>query len=66
MLQQRSPLYLKSYGNGMTATVAFRGTTASHTAVLWNGFNIALPTLGLSDFALLPPSAQTNVHLQLW
>ncbi|GAB2529478.1 TonB-dependent receptor [Rufibacter soli] len=64
VLQQRSPLYLKSYGNGMTATVAFRGTTASHTAVLWNGFNIALPTLGLSDFALLPPSAQTNVHLQ--
>ncbi|AKQ44514.1 hypothetical protein TH63_00920 [Rufibacter radiotolerans] len=64
VLQQRSPLYLKSYGNGMTATVAFRGTTASHTAVLWNGFNIALPTLGLSDFALLPPSANATVHLQ--
>ncbi|WP_066835657.1 TonB-dependent receptor [Rufibacter ruber] len=64
VLQQRSPLYLKSYGNGMTATVAFRGTTASHTAVLWNGFNIALPTLGLTDFALLPPAANTQVSLQ--
>ncbi|MFB9865292.1 TonB-dependent receptor [Rufibacter immobilis] len=64
VLQQRSPLYLKSYGNGMTATVAFRGTTASHTAVLWNGLNIALPTLGLTDFALLPPSAHTQVALQ--
>ncbi|WP_192823229.1 TonB-dependent siderophore receptor [Rufibacter sp. LB8] len=63
-LQQRSPLYLKSYGNGMTATVAFRGTNASHTAVLWNGFNIALPTLGMSDFALLPPGFNTQVSLQ--
>ncbi|AMM51342.1 hypothetical protein TH61_09400 [Rufibacter sp. DG15C] len=64
VLQQRSGLYLKSYGNGMTATVAFRGTTASHTAVLWNGFNISLPTLGLSDFALLPPAAHSMVTLQ--
>ncbi|GAA4305952.1 TonB-dependent receptor plug domain-containing protein [Nibribacter koreensis] len=64
VLQQRSGLYLKSYGNGMTATVAFRGTTASHTAVLWNGFNIALPTLGLSDFALLPPAAHSLITLQ--
>ncbi len=64
VLQQRSPLYLKSYGNGMTATVAFRGTSSSHTAVLWNGFNIALPTLGLSDFALLPPPINTQVSLQ--
>ncbi len=64
ILQKRSPLYLKSYGNGMTATVAFRGTTASHTAVLWNGFNIALPTLGLTDFALLPPAPSTAIVLQ--
>ncbi|WP_205501668.1 TonB-dependent receptor [Rufibacter psychrotolerans] len=64
VLQQRSPLYLKSYGNGMLATVTFRGTSASHTAVLWNGFNIALPTLGESDFALLPPSPNTTVALQ--
>ncbi|WP_210486597.1 TonB-dependent receptor plug domain-containing protein [Rufibacter aurantiacus] len=64
MLQQRSPLYLRSYGNGMTATVAFRGTSSSHTAVLWNGFTIALPTLGMSDFALLPPSINTQVSLQ--
>ncbi|ALI99468.1 TonB-dependent receptor [Rufibacter tibetensis] len=64
VLQQRSPLYFKSYGNGMTATVAFRGTSSSHTAVLWNGFNIALPTLGMSDFALLPPPPNTQVSLQ--
>ncbi len=64
VLQQRSPLYLRSYGNGMTATVAFRGTASSHTAVLWNGFNIALPTLGMSDFALLPPTVNTQVSLQ--
>ncbi|RNI26141.1 TonB-dependent receptor [Rufibacter latericius] len=64
LLQQRSPLYLKSYGNGMTATVAFRGTSSSHTAVVWNGFNIALPTLGMSDFALLPPSGNTQVSVQ--
>ena len=48
-----SSLYIKSYGNNQLATIALRGTTASQTAVLWNGININSPTLGQSDMSLL-------------
>jgi vitamin B12 transporter len=40
ILQLRTPLHIKSYGQGMLSTVSFRGTGAAHTAVIWNGFNI--------------------------
>lgn len=63
-LQARSPLYLKNYGPGQAATISLRGTSAQHTAVLWNGLNIMLPTLGQNDFALLPLGAGTGVAVQ--
>ncbi|WP_426060301.1 TonB-dependent receptor [Hymenobacter sp. B1770] len=64
VLQARTPLILKSYGPGQLATIALRGTSAQHTAVLWNGLNIMLPTLGQNDFALLPVGANTGVSVQ--
>ncbi|KAA9333810.1 TonB-dependent receptor plug domain-containing protein [Adhaeribacter soli] len=64
ILQHRTAVYVKSYGSGQLATLAFRGTSASHTAVLWNGFNITQPTLGQLDFSLLPVSAISGVQLQ--
>ncbi|MBF9223654.1 TonB-dependent receptor plug domain-containing protein [Hymenobacter ruricola] len=64
-LAARTPLYLKSYGPGQLATPTLRGTSAQHTAVLWNGLNIMLPTLGQNDFALLPLSANTQLAVQL-
>jgi len=48
------PLYLKSYGNNQLSTISIRGTTASQTAVLWNGININLPTIGQTDLAIIP------------
>jgi len=64
VLQARTPLYLRSYGPGQLATIALRGTSAQHTAVLWNGLNIMLPTLGQNDFALLPVAAHDQVAVQ--
>ena len=63
LLAQRSPLYFKTYGAGI-ATVAFRGTSANHTAVLWNGININSISLGLSDFSTFPAAASENVSVQ--
>lgn len=63
-LAARTPLYLKNYGPGQLSTITMRGTSAQHTAVLWNGFNIMLPTLGQNDFALLPVSGATQVDIQ--
>lgn len=64
VLQYRTPVYVKNYGQGQLASLAFRGTSASHTAVLWNGFNVAQPTLGQSDLSLLPVNALSGVQLQ--
>jgi iron complex outermembrane receptor protein len=54
LLQQQSTIHMKSYGNGMLSSIAFRGTTASQTSVIWNDFNINNYTLGQMDFSLIP------------
>src|SRR5690606_22370891 len=45
-LLTQTPIIVKNYGAGQLASVSFRGTSASHTAVLWNGININYPSLG--------------------
>jgi vitamin B12 transporter len=57
-------LALKSYGDGQLATVAFRGTSANHTAVLWNGININQPMTGQSDFSALPVAGFNKLAVQ--
>ncbi|HHL52761.1 MAG TPA: TonB-dependent receptor, partial [Flammeovirgaceae bacterium] len=51
----------KAYGNGMLTSLSFRGTGASHTAVLWHGINIAYPSLGQNDLAVLPLSLYNDI-----
>jgi vitamin B12 transporter len=65
VLGARLGLYIKNYGPGQLATLSLRGTSAQHTAVLWNGLNIALPTLGQNDLSLLPISGNTQLSVQL-
>lgn len=54
LLAFNTPLAFKNYGPGQLSTVSFRGTSAQHTAVLWNGLNINQPNLGQTDFSTLP------------
>ena len=54
----------KAYGNGMLTSLSFRGTGASHTAVLWHGINIAYPSLGQNDLAVLPLGLYSDISLQ--
>jgi len=63
LLQEQTPVYLKSYGTGQLSTVSFRGTSASHTAVLWNGININSLTLGQTDFSTIPVSAVQELKI---
>jgi len=63
LLSSFSPVYIKSYGKGSLATVSFRGTGASHTKVVWEGFNINSPMLGQTDFSTIPVSLFDNVEL---
>ncbi len=53
-LQFNSSAAFKSYGAGQLTTISLRGTSASHTAVLWNGVNINFPSLAQTDFSTVP------------
>lgn len=54
LLSQHSPLYIKTYGQGSLATASFRGMSASHTRVDWNGIHLNNPMPGQVDFSLIP------------
>ncbi|WP_143090906.1 TonB-dependent receptor plug domain-containing protein [Thermoflexibacter ruber] len=64
LLASQSQVFIKSYGLGSLATPSLRGTGASHTAVLWNGFNLQNSMNGNVDFALLPVFFLENAHIQ--
>lgn len=63
LLLKNSSIYIKSYGVGGLATASFRGTSASHTQVLWNGLNINSPLWGQTDLSLLPIFFTDDVSL---
>ena len=63
-LIDETSFYLKTYGNNQLSTITIRGTTASQTAVLWNGININSPTLGQTDFSLIPLFLFDDVSVQ--
>ncbi|WP_460977863.1 TonB-dependent receptor plug domain-containing protein [Spirosoma knui] len=64
LLALNTPLAFKNYGPGQLATVSFRGTSANHTAVLWNGININQPNLGQTDFSTLPVAGFDRLAIQ--
>lgn len=63
LLQQYSPLFVKSNTPGGLTTVSFRGSGASHTMVLWNGFPINSSQHGQVDFSLLPVFLADQIEL---
>ncbi|MCJ7449581.1 MAG: TonB-dependent receptor [Bacteroidales bacterium] len=63
VLNATTPLFIKYYGSGGSATSSFRGTSAGHTQITWNGININDPMLGQSDFSLIPSGMIDNVMI---
>ncbi|MCK9627513.1 MAG: TonB-dependent receptor [Bacteroidales bacterium] len=53
-IRQESAAYIKEYGKGMNAYISVRGSSSSHTTVAWNGMNLAVPTMGQTDFSHIP------------
>ncbi len=54
VLTFNSSIFVKSYGRATLSTVAFRGTSPSHTQMTWNGMRINNPMLGMTDFSTIP------------
>lgn len=64
VLSAYTPIAFKNYGPGQLSTASFRGTSANHTAVLWNGLNINAPTLGQTDFSTIPVAGFDQLSVQ--
>jgi outer membrane cobalamin receptor len=64
LLSAYTPVFVKSYGKGSLSTVSIRGTGASHTKVMWEGFDINSPMLGQTDFSLLPCTFFDEIELK--
>jgi vitamin B12 transporter len=64
LLFRQNQVFLKTYGSGGLGTVSIRGTSASHTAILWNGINLQSPMNGAMDLALIPVSFQDDIRIQ--
>jgi len=54
LISSSGSVFIKSYGQGSLATTSFRGASAAHTQVLWNGVNINSPMPGQTDFSQIP------------
>lgn len=54
ILTFNSSIFVKNYGRATLSTVSFRGTSASHTQVTWNGMRVNNPMLGMTDFSMIP------------
>jgi iron complex outermembrane receptor protein len=63
ILSQYSTVFVKSYGNGSLSTPSFRGTSANHTQVEWNGISINSPMLGQTDLSQVPVSQFESLEI---
>jgi len=61
VLNYNSLIYFKENGIGGASSPSFRGTTASQTAVIWNGININSQTLGQTDFNTVNSLSFNNI-----
>ncbi|MCE7062479.1 TonB-dependent siderophore receptor [Dyadobacter sp. CY343] len=64
LLSVFTPIAFNKYGPGQLTTAFFRGTSANHTAVLWNGLNINSPILGQTDFSTIPVAGFDAMSVQ--
>lgn len=64
LLNFNSFFYFKENGNGMVSSSSVRGTTASQTAVIWNGININSNLTGQTDFNTITTYDFNSIQLK--
>jgi len=64
ILNYNSLIYFKENGIGGASSPSFRGTTASQTAVIWNGININSQTSGQTDFNAINSLSFNNITIK--
>lgn len=64
VLNFNTPIYFKENGLGMVSSPSFRGTSASQTAVIWNGININSQFNGQIDFNTVNSGAYNQIAVR--
>lgn len=64
LIEEQSPVFVKTYGVNSLSTLAIRGASAAQSAVLWNGVPVNNAALGVSDISLLNGGLFSDVSLQ--
>ncbi|WBL27177.1 TonB-dependent receptor plug domain-containing protein [Zunongwangia sp. HGR-M22] len=64
VLSFNTPIYFKENGLGMVSSPSFRGTSASQTAVIWNGININSQFNGQLDFNTVNSGAYNQISVR--
>lgn len=54
ILSRNTTIQIKSYNHNGLKLISFRGTSAHHTGVYWNGFQLNPPNNGMVDLSLIP------------
>lgn len=62
-LSRHSGAFIRSYGNTGTASASLRGTGATQTLLLLDGFRLSNPQLGLFDLSLMPTHALAGAEV---
>lgn len=63
LLEEQSPVFVKTYGVNSLATMSVRGASAAQSLVLWEGIPINNAALGTADLSLLSGSLFEQVSL---
>ena len=64
LLRFNSTIYFRENGIGGTSSASFRGTSASQTAVVWNGININSQLNGQTDFNTVSVNNYDNIDIR--
>ncbi|MFN7313087.1 MAG: TonB-dependent receptor plug domain-containing protein [Bacteroidota bacterium] len=63
LLAFQTPVFIKNYGPSQISTTSLRGSSAEHTAVLWNGINLQNSMNGQTDFSLIQSGLMDDIDL---
>jgi vitamin B12 transporter len=63
LINSVSSAYIRNYGPGTLSTLSFRGTSANHAALLWNGVRVSQPNIGYVDLSLVQQIYFNNISI---
>lgn len=63
ILSENTSVYIRSYGPNTLTTMSFRGTSSNQSSIFWNGINLKMPSLGITDLSLIPAGFFNNAAI---